>query len=538
MRTHFSFSFWLMLLLIGSLQAQATLDYRVQPHITSACSGTFIAHELDHITQVTQKPVRFFDSNGAGLAINDLNNDGLLDVVLANLDGQESILWNTGSLQFRKQLLSIPGKTRAVLIVDMDADGWQDIVFSSQRAAPSLWRNTGDGNFAFAPLSGIRKAAYTLNMADMDADGDLDMVTASYDAEMERIDASYLLSGGAGVFYYENQDGRFVGTHLAERSQALAIYLGDLNGDALPEIAIGNDFAEPDAYWMRRNQAWERFEPFAITTMSTMSFASGDINNDGSTELYATDMHPYQNDPATMRVWQPILDDLMQQLRANDVQKITNVLQMPQGNQFQNIAPRWGVHHTGWSWSAQWGDLDSDGFLDLYVVNGMIAADIFGHLPNAELVEENQAFRNVAGQQFEPAPQWGLNALASGRGMSMADMDNDGDLDIVVNNLLAPAMLYENQVCRGSHLTIDIQHENSHNPHAIGTRLILTTSTGVYQREIHAASGYLSGNTSRVHFGFPNESRLQQLEIIQGNGTRTRLDNLEANTHVVVALGG
>jgi hypothetical protein len=267
-----------------------------------------------------------------------------------------------------------------------------------------------------------------------------------------------------------------------------------------------------------------------------MSFAGGDMNNDGSPEFYATDMHPYQRDPATMRVWQPILDNLLRQLPAADRQKITNVLQVWQGNQFQNIAARLGVQHTGWSWSAQFGDLDSDGFLDLYVVNGMIAADIFGHLPNAELVEENQVFRNLAGEKFAPAPEWGLNATQSGRGMTMADMDNDGDLDIVVNNVLSSAMLYENQLCSGSNLTIDIQQMNSQNPQGIGTRLILTTSTGIYQREIVAASGYLSGSTSRVHFGFPKEAQLEKLEIIQVDGTMTRLDNLEANRHFIFQI--
>lgn len=529
--------FILLFSLILSTMAQASENYVVQPHRVSACSGVFVPIMLDHITAVNQQPVRFFDSNGAGLAINDLNNDGLLDVVLANLDGQESILWNEGNLQFRTQRLSIPGKTRGVIIADMNADGWQDIVFTMQRSAPSLWQNRGDGNFAFALLDGISKPAYSMNIGDLDADGDLDMVTASYDAEMERIDASYLLAGGAGVYVYENQDGRFVGTRLIERSQALAIYLADWNGDSRADIAIGNDFAEPDTYWTYYGGRWQIFHPFAVTTLSTMSFAGGDIDNDGIDELYATDMHPYSDAPEIMAIWQPVLADLWSlPLPEGDPQEITNILQLNENGTYRNIASGLGIEHTGWSWSAQFGDLDSDGFLDLYVVNGMMAQELFPRLPNAELVEENQAFRNEDGQIFVPAPEWELNATQSGRGMSMADMDNDGDLDIVINNLLSPAMLYENQLCGGSNLTVDIRQPDTANPQAIGARLILTTSTGVYQREIHAASGYLSGNTSRVHFGFPAHSQLIALEIRRADGTLTRLDSIEANTHLTITL--
>ena len=149
----------------------------------------------------------------------------------------------------------------------------------------------------------------------------------------------------------------------------------------------------------------------------------------------------------------------------------TNTLQVRGADGgFENRAAGAGVDATGWSWSAQFGDLDNDGDLDLYTVNGMVG-EAFGHLPSAELVEENQALRNDGAGVFAPAPQWGIGATESGRGMALADLD----LDIVVNNSATPAMLLENQVCGGTSLEVDLRWPGSANPFAAGSKLALTT---------------------------------------------------------------
>jgi hypothetical protein len=182
----------------------------------------------------------------------------------------------------------------------------------------------------------------------------------------------------------------------------------------------------------------------------------------------------------------------------------------------------------------QVGDLDSDGFVDLYVVNGMIAVDLFWYLPYDELIEENQVFRNIDGIGFTQAPEWGLNVTDSGRGMTMADMDNDGDLDIVVNNLMSASQLFENQLCGGNNLTVDLRQPESTNLDAIGSQVILHTSTGIYQREVRASSGYLSGDPSRIHFGFPEISQIYYLEVIWTDGEIDRIDDIDANTHLEI----
>ena len=163
--------------------------------------------------------------------------------------------------------------------------------------------------------------------------------------------------------------------------------------------------------------------------------------------------------------------------------------------------------------AGKFGDLDLDGFLDLYVVNGMIESTIFGHLPAGELVEENQAFRNDGKGMFMDMPDWGLQASASGRGLSMADLDGDGDLDLVVNNLRSAALLFENRLCGGASLQVDLIQSGSLNPQAIGAQLVLHSSVGSMSREIKSGSGYLSGDPARVHFGFPIGAELERLEI-------------------------
>ncbi|MEM9952239.1 MAG: CRTAC1 family protein [Chloroflexota bacterium] len=527
-----------LILSISIVSAQDDITVDVTQHSESACSGVFVAHELDHITSTNADPIRMFDSNGSGLAINDLNNDGLLDIVLANLDGEETILWNEGDLSFRTQQIDIPVRTRQVMILDIDADGLRDLMFTSQRSAPTWWRNLGDGTFELTPLLG-GNVAYAMNATDADQDGDLDFVAASYDIEMQRLDASYLLDGGAGVYYYENQDGDFVATRLADQSQALAVYFTDLNSDNQPEIAIGNDFAELDTYWELTDAGWESMMPFDVITHSTMSFASADVDNNGAVELYATDMHPYSEDEATVAAWQPIMDDMMAMpMIEDDPQVMVNVLQTIEGDSYQNMSDMMGINYTGWSWSAKFGDLNSDGYVDLYVVNGMIAEDLFGHLPNNELVEENQTFMNNGGTDFATMPDWGLNATASGRGMSMADLDNDGDLDVIVNNLMSPAMLYENQLCEGNNLTLSLRDLSANNVDAIGAQAILTTSAGVYQRQLTAASGYLSGDANQLHFGIPDEADLLQLEIMWSDGSTTFIESLQNNTHMVITRDG
>ena len=499
------------------------------------CNGNFIAHTLAHTTDVPGgNDVRMFEANGGGVAINDLDGDGDLDIVLANHAGPNSILWNDGDLQFRREPLG-EGDARAANIIDLDDDGRLDIVFTRTSSAPNFWHNMGDGIFMRELLPGVDKPLYAINWADLDRDGDLDFVAATYDAALlANFGHEFLSSNQAGVYVYTNDEGTFRAQRLAEQAQALALALVDLNGDGRLDIQVGNDFAVPDFVWYWSDEGWLAQEPYDTTTHSTMSLDFADIDNNGQRELFASDMHPYQEDSETMAAWDPVMSSMMDDPHPpDDPQTMANVLQMADGAGWHDAAAALGVNATGWSWSSKFGDLDQDGFVDLYVVNGFMEQTTFAHLPDHELVEENQALRNEGGTGFAPMPRWNLGATASGRGMSMADLDGDGDLDIVVNNLRAPAQLFENQLCGGHSLQVDLFWPGSGNERAISAALVLHSEEGSYYRDLKAASGYLSGDPARVHFGLPAGANLT-LEIIWPDGLHSTITDLPIDSLVTV----
>jgi hypothetical protein len=214
---------------------------------------------------------------------------------------------------------------------------------------------------------------------------------------------------------------------------------------------------------------------------------------------------------------------------------MANVLVVQDANgRWQDQAPRRGIDATGWSWASRFGDLNNDGFLDLYVTNGMIATNLFSFLPENELVEPDEAFSNDGKGAFIPAPQWNLTSTASGRGMVMADMNADGRLDIVINNLRGSAELFENSLCTGTGLEVDLLWPESGNTRAIGAQLELHTSQGVFRRDVRASGGYLSGDPQRIHFGVPDGAQIDKLLILYPDGARAEVLDLSVqNTYTV-----
>ena len=499
---------------------------------TAACGGDFETHRLEHTTRVYGGVPLLFDSHGSGVAAGDLDRDGDADLVLANVAGESSVLWNLGGLRFRRQALAA-GPTRAVNLVDLDADGWLDIAFTRQGSIPVWWRNSGDGRHgaAFeraAPLL-TPNHAYTMAWADLDGDGDLDLVTGSYDAELVATMGPDGLHG-AGVYYHERRSEDLLPTRLATRAEALAILLIDLDGDRRLDILVGNDFAEPDRIWLRRADGWQLSEMFSSMSLNTMSLAAGDLDNDGVDEIFSADMKPYTDDPGILEFYGPLPEP-----RTEAVQVSANALLVRRHGGYDNHAAGAGVDASGWSWAAQFGDLDNDGFLDLYVVNGMMSEELFAHIAAYALVEENQVYRNDGSGSFQPMPEWRLGSIASGRGMVMVDLDDDGDLDIVVNNLLAPAQLFENRLChRGAAILVAVRWPGGGNTGAIGSRLVLHTSAGELHREVTASSGYLSGNVAAVHFGFPRTAEPLRLQIDWPDGTTSSVDRPAADTRITI----
>ena len=519
----------------------------VTPLAEPRCDGAprFVRHELPHTSVFNAESGSPFAGIGSGVAAGDVDGDGDLDLAFANLSGPASVLINvTGQRAVAGPAFETAAianaRTRGVFLVDENADGALDLVFTRPHTPPQLWLGDGAGNFAPADRFGAWYPAMTMAWVDADRDGDLDIASATYDAEMVEEMGNVLF--GTGVVYYERDAGRLQPRSLVNTAEALALLFTDLDGDGLADILVGNDFDREDYLYLRRGDGWELAEPFAATARNTMSFDLADLDNDGSEELFAADMKPFHPDAAAEAAWEPVYRYYEKPPRGS-LQINENVLLRrtaavaPDGEHpmFANEAAARGIDATGWSWSAKFGDLDNDGFADLYVVNGMIAADMFGHLPGNELVEENLAFRNDGTGHFTAAPEWGLGDTAGGRGMSMADIDRDGDLDIVINNIGTAAVLYENRLCGGRSAQVALRWPGSANPFAVGARLRLDSAQGVQTRELRSGSGYLSGDPPEAHFGL-GRGHLPggTLTVLWPDGARADFAAPAAGTRIVI----
>ena len=283
--------------------------------------------------------------------------------------------------------------------------------------------------------------------------------------------------------------------------------------------------------WTWSPTGWKSAAPFSRTSQHTMSLDWGDIDNQGSFSIFGSDMNPYEVNVEELAPWVPMMRAMPHRLSNVDTQRAQNVLEVPDaGGRYNDQAAERSVIASGWAWSSKFGDLNNDGLVDLYSVNGMIDIELFKYLPGGELVEKNQVFRNQGNGTFAPAPEWGLGSTASGRGMTLADLNNDGKLDVVINNLRSPAQLYQNQLCGGGAVEVDLNWTGSKNTRAVGARLALQTSAGTFYRDVRASSGYLSGDPARVHFGIPQGAAIQGLEIQWPDGQITKVDSIPNNS--------
>lgn len=505
------------------------------PLRTTECSGTFVEHRLRHMTRARTGDVLPFDTNGSGLAVGDLDGDGLPEIVIGDLRRSASVLWNHGRFTFERTALTDSAggldetNTRSVVIVDVDADGRNDIVTTHTGGGVSVWTNTGDRTFRSSSFDAVSTPAYSMLWDDFDGDGDLEFATGSYDALLEREQGnSFLLGSGAGVVVYEKVAGLYQPNRLIRAAQSLALVMFDTNGDGRRELVVGNDFGVPDAVYSRsQGGSWSAVEPFTRISRNTMAFAVGDVGNDGLLDLFATDMKPSSRDPETVAAWMPLLSTRFDRVLPGDSQQPENVFQrQTRPGQFSERAYATGIDATGWSWSAQFGDLDLDGHEDLYVVNGMIDHELLGHLRNDELAEPNVVFAAGRAGRFRRKPEWGLGSRASGRAMAMVDLDLDGRLDIVVNNLESPAVVFANKLCSpGAALEVDLRWPGRGNKQALGAVVVAKLDTGMLQRTVTATGGYLTGLDARVHFGIPAGRTVQELLVVWPDGHTSAVDS-------------
>lgn len=495
-----------------------------------SCDDSFHIVELPHRTRGPGDTSSTFDGTGAGVAVGDLDDDGDLDLVLANLSSETSILWNEGGLRFRPDPL-IEGRFRQPVIVDVEGDGDADVVLSTGVGPPVLFEQR-DGVFERSRLDGVAAATYSMAWGDLGGDGDLDLVTGSYNAELSIVRNSPVLGRDTGVVVHERDGDALVATRIAAEAQALAVRLVDIDGDGRSDILVGNDLATPDGAWVDNRGGWLPVERFDQTSFSTMSLDAADVDRDGDFDVLATDMAPRRDDPDADQRYAEVDEDMAAMGRVDEIQVAENTLAIGGDEGFENRARELGIEATGWSWSGIFGDLDADGLLDVHITTGMRSDQLFAALPGDELVEPNQVFRND-GERFEPMPSWNLASEVGGRGSAMADLDDDGDLDIVINNLGSPSVVHENRLCGGGSVVVELQWPSSANDDGVGARIVARHGDSTQLATIDATRGYLSGGPTRAHLGLGDDPEVE-LIVVWPDGAHSEVGPVAADHRITI----
>lgn len=551
--------------------------------------------KVNFVNQISENnQVNFYNFDamyqGAGVCVGDINNDGLPDIYFAGNQVENKLYLNKGNMEFedisaKAGVNDASGWTTGVSMADVNGDGFLDIYVcrflynEKDRLRNLLYVNQGDGTFVEqAEQFGIADAGYSIQASffDYDKDGDLDLYVANQPANQTQIRKQL----GKKRHYqftdrlYKN-NGNSTFTEVTEAagiknySFSLSTSVSDVNGDGWPDIYVACDYEEPDFFY--RNNRDGTFTNIAHTALRHMSnFSMGvdiaDFNNDGLMDIYSPDMVAADNVRLKTNMSGMNPKKFWGLVKSGyHYQYMFNALQLNNGNgMFREIAQMSGVSNTDWSWSALFADFDQDGYKDLMVSNGLMrdmrnndfriqvkqkmaelkqqqaAGSKVTGLNPLELINlapshkiSNFLFKNNGDLTFEnKASDWGFDKKGWSQGAAYADLDNDGDLDIVLNNMNETASIYKNKVNENggnNYLKLKLKGSKT-NPFSYGAVAKLDFSDGTMQvAEIYPVRGFLSASDPNLHFGLGNNTTIEKVTITWSDNKQLVLSNVKAN---------
>jgi hypothetical protein len=522
--------------------------------------------------------------NGGGVAIGDINNDGLQDIYLTSNLNENKLYLNKGDFTFTDITITANvGGSKAwstgVSMVDINADGFLDIYVCNSgdvegdNKQNELFINNTDGTFTEKAVEyGLADLGYSTHASffDYDKDGDLDvyLLNNSYQAigsfnltKNERPKRDIL--GGDKLF--QNQGNYFVdvsekaGIYGSIIGFGLGITVSDVNNDGWEDMYISNDFFERDYLYI--NQKNGTFKEQLTASLNSISGASmgadaADINNDGYNDIFVTEMLPKEyarlKTVTTFEDWNKyqynVKNDYYHQFTRNMLQ-VNN-----QDTSFSEVGRFSGVEASDWSWGALLFDMNNDGLKDLFIANGIYKdltnQDYLRYVSNEEVMQslvmdnkvdfkklidiipsnkvKNHAYINKGNLTFNRENN-GLNTEGFSNGAAYGDLDNDGDLDLIVNNVNMPLFVYKNNLDKTAtkYLKVILKGDGL-NTNAIGSKITLTSKTATYSLEQQPARGFQSSMDNRPNFGFKELDSLN-LTINWPSGKITKLQNIAAN---------
>lgn len=521
---------------------------------------------------------------GSGVAIGDINNDGLSDVFFGGNQVSDRLYLNKGNLSFEditktSKVARNSGWTWGVTMADVNADGYLDIYVSRNGTSAKLedrknqlYINNQDLTFTeSAQKYGLADVGFSTQAVffDMDNDGDLDMYQVNQLADKKLLLINKIPQSQFKFFkdrLYRNDNGKYkdVSEEVGiSRSVAygLSVNATDFNDDGWMDLYVANDYAEPD--FMYYNNGDGTFtnvinEKLQHITQLSMGSDTGDINNDGLIDLITTDMTPEDHYRSKTNMATMSTEAFYTMVEAGaHRQYMANTLQVNTGmGTFSDIGNMAGMAYTDWSWSSLIVDLDNDSFKDIIVSNG-IKKDVDNNDYRSKVKElgknatyqqlfelskntpsqpvSNYAFKNKGNLKFEKvAEQWGFSTPSFSNGMAYGDLDNDGDLDIITNNIDAPAFVYENKAT-GNFLKINIEGTGK-NTYGIGAKAIIHYDGNLQIAENTVTRGFISSVEHDLFFGLGKTKTIDKVEVIWSNNKVNVFENIEANQVITAKL--